>query len=364
MARSEALPQQELLAHLSLARARRLSRHAHLALRILGALERIAPPAFVPLLAWELLMAGDRERAAAVLACVSRRDEPAAHTLGSLIDAALRGDRGAFHADAADLSAAVSGVSFLARDCELLLCALDHRAAPTPQSALHAWLSGAVELPPPEIHALCVSAGANEEDAETEAYVLATNDGTPRRGLGLGHRLCGAPDLVRLRRSRRRHGRLETIAAVVALAGARGVSLADAFERAYGFAYEPEVHHGVFEVLLHRLRAYLQTAELVREEGRLRLSLRAPLLVPDPRCAAPAYDRLLRILAREGRATAHQAAQKAGLSLRAVQEALKSLTEEGACNTEKAGRHVHYVVEDTTFSEPTALLSMNVAKPT
>ena len=133
----------------------------------------------------------------------------------------------------------------------------------------------------------------------------------------------------------------------------------ECFEQAYEIPYEAEVHRGVFEVLLHRVRAYLEgAAELVRGDGRIALRLLRPVLVPDPRCAPPVYDRLLRILAREGRATASDAAKQIGLSVRAVQEALKSLAADGVCVGEKDGRQILYIVEDTTFSEPTQRLAV------
>ena len=80
--------------------------------------------------------------------------------------------------------------------------------------------------------------------------------------------------------------------------------------------------------------------------------------MPDPRCTRHVHDRLLRVLARQGRATASGAAQEVGLSLRAVQGALKALIEEGVCVSEKDGRQVVYFVEDTTFSDTTQRLAL------
>ena len=200
--------------------------------------------------------------------------------------------------------------------------------------------------------------GSEDSSDSSEAYVLARPDAAPRRVLGIGASLVDLPGVVRLRRTRRRQGRVEGVAAILAAAGSDGLDFIETFERAYELSYEAEVHRGVFEVLLHRLRAYLgDAAELERDGTRLCLRPRNAVLVPDPRCARPVHDRLLRVLAREGRATASDAANKVGLSLRAVQDALKTLIEEGVCVSEREGRHVVYLVEDTTFSEPTNRLA-------
>ncbi|MDQ3038141.1 MAG: winged helix-turn-helix domain-containing protein, partial [Myxococcota bacterium] len=195
----------------------------------------------------------------------------------------------------------------------------------------------------------------------TEALLLAAPDGAPRRVLGLGARLLDGDERVRLRKTRRRQGRIETLIAVLASAGPEGLPDADCFAQAYEVPYEAEVHRGVFEVLVTRARAYLgDAADIVRGQGHIALRLRSAIAVPDPRCAAPVHDRLLRILAREGRATASETARRMGQSVRAVQDALKSLAEEGACVGEKDGRQIHYTVEDTTFSEPTQRLALPI----
>src|SRR5690242_19693427 len=110
----------------------------------------------------------------------------------------------------------------------------------------------------------------------------------------------------------------------------------------------------MFEVLVTRARLYLEKAgEMVRGDGRIAMSLRVPIAVPDPQCAAQLHDQILRVLAREGSVTAGDAAERVGLSVRAVQQALRSLAEDGVCVGEKDGRQITYAVEDTTFSEPT-----------
>jgi hypothetical protein len=177
--------------------------------------------------------------------------------------------------------------------------------------------------------------------------------------LGIGAGLIELPNLVRFEPGPRTQGRVETLAAVVALAGEPGIPELEAFELTYEFAYVPDVHRGVFDVVLHRVRAHLGShAELVRERGRLRLLPAVPLLLPDPRCSPHTTDRVLQLLAERGRAGAKDAASASGVSLRTAQGALQELVNQGACNVEKRGRNVVYVVEDSVFSEPSLRLTL------
>jgi len=366
MARTEGLPQQEFTAHLVLARARRLNRQPHLASRILNALDQVVAPAWLPWLTWELSMAGELTPSGSRAAepVDTSRASRAARALTGLQQAAAAGNRAAFDCSVTALRESTYGWAMLEREASSLVAALDFRSTEASDyPELSAWQRGESTLPPPEIYGTCTgSAAGGDSNDGSEAYVLARPDAPPRRVLGLGMPLIDLPGLIRLRRTRRRQGRVETVAAVIAAAGADGVDQATCFERAYEIPWEADVHRGVFEVLLHRLRAYLEgTAELVRREGRLSLQLGSPVLVPDPRCARPVFDRLLRVLARDGRLTAAEAATKTGLSVRAAQDALKSLAADGACTFEKAGRQLTYIVEDTTFSEPTQRLALQGA---
>jgi hypothetical protein len=360
MARTEALPQQEFLAHLVLARARRSNRQPHLASRILNALAQVVAPAWLPWVTWELSLAGELTRSPpAANRLQASRASRAARALTELQQSASAGDRAAFDGSVSALQGAAAGWAIVEREATRLIAALDFQSVEGSTDAeLAAWQSGERTLPPPEIYGACtVGARAGDDDDGSEAYVLARPNAPPRRVLGLGAALIDLPGLIRLRRTRRRQGRVETVAAVIAAAGTDGIDLIACFERAYEIAWEAEVHRGVFEVLLHRLRTYLEgTAELVRHGGKLSLELHCPVLVPDPRCARPVFDRLLRVLARDGRLTAAEAATKTGLSVRAAQDALKALAADGACSFEKEGRQLLYIVEDTTFSEPTRRL--------
>jgi predicted transcriptional regulator len=81
------------------------------------------------------------------------------------------------------------------------------------------------------------------------------------------------------------------------------------------------------------------------------------MLIPDPRVSQRTSDRVLRLLAERGAASARDAAGALHVSLRTAQAALTELAGSGACDARKAGRNVAYVVEDTVFSEPSRRLS-------
>lgn len=363
MARTEGLPEAEFLAHLVLARARRSKHLPHLAVRVLCALAEVATTAFQPWIALELFLAGaSPSDIQALLPEVERGRSPArraVRALFALSELTRHGDRGRFGSMKQELLDALSGFAPLRNDYAELLDALDSRAevgARRPELA--AWCYGGTDIAPPTVHGLCVRAESESGvDDLAECYVVAGPAVTPRRILGLGATLVDVPNVVRLRRTRRKQGRVECMAAVLGLAGPAGLSTECAFERAYGFAYVDEVHRGVVDVLMQRVRAYLgDGAELLRSQGRVWLEVRRPLLIPDPRSAPRAYDRLLRLLAREGSARAVDAARESGLSVRAAQNALKELIDAGLCTQRKEGRQILYAVEDTTFSEPTRKL--------
>ncbi|AKF10845.1 winged helix-turn-helix domain-containing protein [Sandaracinus amylolyticus] len=359
MARTEALPAHEHLAHLVLARARRSARHPHLALRILGALDRFVAEPCRPWVRWERLLAGDTEaleglRPAPDATCAER----GAAALASVLRAATAGDEPALERAAHALFDAVGPIAFAAREARHVLVALDARVdARAEEPELAAWCSGATIAAPASIHGLCMRIDAESRDA-AEAIVLAAPDAAPRRVLGAAGALVARHPRVHLRKTLRRRGRVETLVAVLACAGPEGLTDPECFARTYEMPYDAIAHRGVFEVLVTRARLYLEGAgEIVRGQGVIALRLRAAIAVPDPRCAAPIHDAVLRVLAHDGRVTASDAAKRVGLSLRAVQQALRSLAEDGVCVGEKEGRQIVYAVEDTTFSEPTYLLA-------
>ena len=99
MARTEGIPDAELLANLTLARARRYNRQTHLALRILESLEEVAAPQWRPWLDWERSMAGG--------ALTTTAAGPLA-ALPGLLAAAQAGDRARFHRHARRCAAGMS----------------------------------------------------------------------------------------------------------------------------------------------------------------------------------------------------------------------------------------------------------------
>jgi hypothetical protein len=107
-------------------------------------------------------------------------------------------------------------------------------------------------------------------------------------------------------------------------------------------------------VLIHRCKEHLgDRASITRAKGRIQLVPNGPLLLADPRCSRPLGDSLLGIVAERPGASAKDIAEASGVSLRVVQATLQSLVKDGACQLDRDGREVRYVVEDTTFSEPT-----------
>jgi len=336
MARTEGIFEVELFANLTLVRARRYSRQAHLALRIVEGLEGVAAPAWRAWLDWERLLAGGDLAGRA-----SNADGPAA-VLRQLFGAAQSGDRTGFDRQAAALRAAIVAQP-LRREAELLMAAIDPRRE-SPDAELLAWRNGTTALAPAMLHGLAVGTAP--------AGVAVWPDGQSARCLTVG-----APLLAGVRRLRLTHGRAETLLAILALAGPGGLDEPTCFARAYGFTYVPSLHRGVFDVLVHRARAALDgMAAVTREAGRLALVTTRPLLISDPRTSRSTTDRVLRLLAERGRASAKEAAAGLGISLRTAQGALSDLAASQACVMERDGRNVTYAVEDSVFSEPTGRL--------
>jgi hypothetical protein len=352
MARTEAIPQSEYLAHLVLARVRRATNHPHLATRILEALLRVASSSWSAWVRWELVFAGSRELAfPAIPADAGPRSWRAAVALARLFEAAERGVRPDFEARAHETLEHASGFRALEREVQVALSATDYRLGLSAE--LEAWGRGQSTDGAAAIRGLAVQELAGSEESAT-AFVVASPEGGARRILRSGRALLDIPGLAVLRQTRRKQGRVETLCAALALAGPDGIDESRCFELVYEFPYEPEMHKGVFDVLIHRAREYAGDAgSLERTKSRVHLTLKRPIVVPDPRCALPVHERLLRALAASHGATARDIAQTLGVSLRAAQAALQELANDGACLVERDGRRVEYRVEDTTFSEPT-----------
>jgi hypothetical protein len=372
MARTEGLPDAELLANMALVRARRCSRQPHLALRIAEALDRVATPHWRTWLDWERLFAGSPRPATGTLDVGPEPEAPAARA-ALLLRAAEAGELALFRRQVVRLRALEAEP--LRRDANDLIAALAPGESPA-SAALRDWRQGLAPLPPATLHGLVVpsaeaaaappgggdAGGSAVDPARAGAYVLLTPGAPGVRLLCAGLALALAPGASRVRQSRRRHGRVESLLAILALAGPAGLDEPTCFARAYGFGYVPAVHRGVFDVLVHRARLAVDgVAAVVRANARLALVTTRPLLIPDPTTSRSTTDRVLRLLAERGRASAKDAATRLGLSLRVVQGALNELAGSHACVVERDGRRVTYVLEDSVFSEPTGRFAAEVA---
>jgi hypothetical protein len=353
MARTEAIPRAEFLAHLVLARVRRISGKPHLAARIASSLLEFAAAAWHPWILWELGLAGGEPPVSVNLA-------PAWPLLGEVrevLAAAEAGDRPRFDVALARAMDRTSNCAWLGAD----LRALSHLVDPTlPLPALDPrvlpWVRGETPETPYGLHGLCASPATVDPEEAAVAFVIAGPGQTPRRTLLQGLELVTGEG-VRVAQMRRKSGRLDTAAAALALAGPEGLESTEFFKAVYGFAYSPELHRGVIKTLVHRLRSRLEDLARVHSEGgRLVLEPVTSLILPDPRCAAALNDRVLWLLSTHRGLSARDAAQRLNLPLRTVQTALHELVEDGSCESQRSGRSVSYEVEDTTFSEPTQIL--------
>jgi hypothetical protein len=278
----------------------------------------------------------------------------AALQLSECFEALRSGDRTRFHTQCGALAESTRGFAPARVELADFRAAIDLNSGDA-SDELARWRRGETPLTPASVHGLRVRSKDGEESAG--AYVLCIPPEPGLRLLHWGVPLLDVPGLKRIAQSRRAQGRVETVLAILALAGGAGLDEKDCFRAAYEFELVPELHRGVFDVLLHRVRTAVEgMAELERSGGRLALVPRCPLLVPDPRVSQRTTDRVLRLLAERGSASAKDAAGLLGISLRSAQNALAELAGSGACDSRKQGRNVAYVVEDTIFSEPSRRL--------
>lgn len=300
MAASESILQGEYLANLVLARARRHSGMGHFAIRVLSALDAVVPPVWKKWIALESALAGARVMTSA--------------------------DAGGFSQLAVEINTLAS-----IRSTEV-------RVVP---DALP-WARGQVADVPYGLR-------APSDDPLCLAIVVAAPERRARRILRAG--LPSDCSLVEPSpKARRLHEAL-----CLVLSEPTGLSEVTLFEKVYGYPPEDLGHDGVLRGLLHRMRKALEgLATLDRDEGRVRIDALVRFAVPDPRCETRLDDRILTFLAaRQGRATAKDIAGELQIPLRTVQRKLGKLVEQGACNAESDRKRTEYVVEDTTFSEPT-----------
>lgn len=362
MARTEALPQQEYLANLVLARLRRMTQRPHLAVRILAALARVAPRPWAGWLSWELRLAGDEATAATLSGGVTGPGEAlvtdhalvAAESFGRAVEAAGSGDRARFSEELSRTRAAVAPCPWLLAELEAARIALDPDADVADASPeLLSWVCGASTEPPTALAGLCTVADAAAASESAAAWVLSRPPRGARRVLARGLGLAG-DEARRIQKLKRKKGRTDTCLAVLALAGPTGMTREELFRSVYGFQYSAVLHQGVLDTMLHRLRARVEPSGAIHRDGdRIVLRLGEPLIVPDPRCTSTVDGAVLRLLATQTIGTAKEAAQALGVPLRTAQAALQQLVSDGALISERRGNQVAYRVEDTTFSEPT-----------
>lgn len=341
MARTQGLPQQEYLANLVLARVHRRTDRAHLALRIVTALERVVPTVWYPWLAWERMMSGGGLSAGQVNLTTSAGK--AARALAAFIDACRRGDAEGLVRSREIAHHAFGDVALWRRDLDLLDSAIDptvHSVAVGGQ--VGEWCRGAGGAPPEGL----LGVARDPHDDVNVAYVIAAPDAFPRRVLGLAGALVG-PIL-----QSSRPARVETAIAVLALAGTEGLDKNAYFRRVYGGQLAGPDHHGSWDVLLRRVGQLLgDRAEVLREGEHFELRVHAPFAVPDPRCSESLEDTLLRTLS-DGRATVSSLADRVGVPENTLRGVLDRLVEDDACVAEKSGARVEYRVEDVSFPAP------------
>ncbi len=346
-ARAEGLVLHEHLSGLVLARARRHAGQPHLASRILGALDAVVRAPWRDWLALESLLAG---AASELLSGTSDASLVVTGLLRALAARAAAGDRTGFDdvASAIDHAPALTAIR---RELHLVRQALDVSA---PLGApLEEFARGRTDHPPGPLSGLL--APDVDPEGNDRGAVLWTHDGAdaPRRFLRVGAPLLGAElpsESVALRQAR-----VYELLAHVAFAGESGIARDALFAAVYGFEYRATRHSGTLRTLLHRARAALpEDARLVDDDGVLRLDRAQRIVLPDPRCVLDIEGLVLRFLGRRaGRASARDIATALGVSARTVQNVLRDLVGEGACEVEGRGPSVFYRLEDTSFREPT-----------
>ncbi|NOY90499.1 MAG: hypothetical protein GXP55_04755 [Deltaproteobacteria bacterium] len=352
MARTEGLRPERYLASILLARVRRRAGRPHLSTRILSAIAPIAPRPWQGWIAWERVLSGSRPES--LLQGLAEPSERAAEALVGILDRAAAGDLEGFDAAGARLAEVAVGFAPMAREGRVLISTLDPRlcAEDCPDVAV-SWCRGDASDTPLGLGGLV---GPPDGPADsTIASVVSRPGVAPRRILRIGLPLLECEGKVlRLSRTRLRRGRVDTAVAALALAGAEGLPDEELFLRAYEFPFQPSIHAGILDVLVHRMRARLEGAATVhREASVLRLEPHGLLALSDPRCVEHVEDRLVRLIATLGGVTTRRAARELDVSVRTAQLALRRLLESGDCVQSRDGRRVHYTVEDTTFTEPT-----------
>lgn len=336
MAGAEGIGPLTILAHVVLARARRTSGHPHLAAHIASVVAPVLSTTCREWVTWER-----------VLGAGLRSGDPAlgvSGTLGGALEAATAPARADWDRAMADVVGS-DAPAFAVADARTLRAAVDHRADP---GALGPWASGAIDDVPLGVD------GASGE-VEGRCYVLAESGHAPRRITAAGVPLARVERAALLVQTVADQARTDSAVSALLLAGAAGVETATLFQRLYGFALV-ERHRGVLRVLLHRVRARIEGwGTLHHERGVARIDVARAVLFPDPRCERADAD-VLAVAAHRGNVGAKDLADALGIPLRRAQDALKRLAEAGLFRAVPDGRAMSYVLEDTTFGEPTTFV--------
>ena len=326
MARTEEMPQHEYLAHLVLARVRRVTGQPWLATRILSGLHNVASDVWSGWIAWETLFSSGR-------AITHSKLGEFATATSALVDAVQRAVDGATQA----LDTVACDLVPVNHDIISARAVLQLSHDPP---VLHDWIHGVGIGIPSVVHGMFV----DEQSRDAPVWIHVG------RGRRISRKVARTSGIRLLEPSSREGSREEHVIAV--LADGRAWAPDALFREVYGFGYRPDLHENTFRVLLHRCKHRLpEDATFVTGES-IQLRVDIPFLVADPRCTLETDAFVFGALARLRSAGAKELAEDLGLSVRAVQKALRRLKEEGACSVDRDGRSIKYTVEDTTFEEP------------
>jgi hypothetical protein len=355
MARTEEFPLEQYLAALTLARLRRRTGRSHLALHILSALEKAAPPAFQPWVAWESLCAGRLGSVADSMDSPGpARDAASAAT--ALVRAALDGQRPAFDQAAGRLLAAAAGFADVSAEAHSLVGLLDGHGRPYDPDIAE-WRGGDKQDAPRGLGGVGLLGEADPMRELPVAIVFASPHTASFRILRPGRALLPPARDLEIVGQPPRSSRADVGLAVLAMAGEKGLDRTAFFQRVYGFPFRPQIHQELLDMLIVRMRRRLDESGEIQRDAHTRdivLRLREPLLIPDSRCVLPLPARILRVLAQRGELSAADAALALRISVRAVHAALRELVDDGACMPDRDRqdeRRVRYHVVDTTFTQ-------------
>ncbi len=345
MARSEGIPDAEVLANVVLARVRRHQDRPHLALRILAALEPHAPPAWSSWLEWEALLSGAPPSRRGVL--------PVVASCAAVIEAVATGRPEAAREATARLIAEAEAVP-LRGDAESVIALLLHPDEPVSVPEFDRWRRGERADVPGGLAGLAFST-RGETALDPVARILL--------GPGLGaHRVPALAVSLVVARTRASvepcagppRPRVDMGLATLALCSDGPIPRSTYFAKVYGYDYDAALHESMLNVHIMRMRERLgRWGDVRRSEGGLELVAHDAFVVRDPTCSEGLAQRALRVLAYHQGLSARELAAAMKIPLRTAQRTLKQLVADGESTTAKRGRSVVYGVEDTIFSEPT-----------